>query len=199
MILFWVLLFIGLAFLALIFENIYFFIIAFSGYSIFTIYTLIKIIMNRKVSKTKVSSKIDLYCEESRILSEYWYNFIFCASIKYDLNFKYILQNFSKSTFLDQFFFVFNINMVICILCVLTMYIYAKIDSKKGILYKEGFISGEGKLYSFNNLKSYKIKTSFKGRQYRDLVLTYNNKAVKTLYIYKDDIDKFKDLLDKDN
>ncbi|WP_147568476.1 hypothetical protein [[Clostridium] dakarense] len=77
------------------------------------------------------------------------------------------------------------------------MYICDKIKSKNWILYKEGFLLGDGILYSFDSVESYEFKTSFKGIKYNNLVLNFDNKAIKTLYIYKDDIDKFKDLLDK--
>lgn len=197
MVIFLSLLFIGLGILSFIFKSIYFFIITFSGFSIFLVYTLIKSVKYRKISKTEVSSKIDLYCKESGIIVDYWVYLILWSNVKYDLNFKYILENFSKSIFKEQFFFVYDISIVICILCALIMFIYAIIDSKKGIIYKEGLILGDGKLYRFDRIKSYEFKTSFKGREYRDLVLNFNKKISKTMYIYKDDIDKFKELLEK--
>ena len=62
-------------------------------------------------------------------------------------------------------------------------------------MYKEGLILENGKLYSFDNVKSYEFKVSARGIKYRDLILTFEDKTVKKLYIYKDDTDKFKDLL----
>lgn len=187
----------GLAALFFIFKNVYFFIILFLGFSVFSVYLVIKNIIDRKISKTKVSSRSDLYCKEQGEMFIFWMLWPTFLRICDDLNFKYILENFSKVTFKEQFLFMFTISGFIWVLCILIMFINVKIGSKKGIVYKEGLILQNGKLYSFDNVRSYEFKTSFKGMKYRDLILTYNGEFVKTVCIYKDDIDKFKELLEK--
>lgn len=191
------LLFVGVLFLSPIIENIYLFTILISVISISIVYMCIKSVNYRKVSNKKISSRIDLYCKEAVVTDRFWIYFIIFMMADYSLDFKYILENFSKVPFKEQSLFIVDINSVIWILCLLIMFIYTKISSKKGILYKEGLILDDGKFYSFESAKSYNFKSSFRGREYRDLVLKYDNKTFKTVYIYNDDIDKFKALLDK--
>ncbi|WP_147568477.1 hypothetical protein [[Clostridium] dakarense] len=151
----------------------------------------------RRSSKKKVSSRIDLYCKEAELPDRFWIYFTIIMMVDYSLDFKYILENFSKVPFKEQSLFIVDINSVIWILCLLIMLIYSKASSRKGILYKEGLILDDGKFYSFESIKSYNFKSSFRGTKYRDLVLKYDNKTFKRMYIYNEDIDKFKTLLDK--
>ncbi|MGX4599134.1 hypothetical protein [Faecalimicrobium sp. JNUCC 81] len=192
-----VILLIGIVFLSIILKNIYFFSIVVGTFSICIIYILVNTIVYRKKSKNKVSSKVDLYCKGQEGIGIFWIYFPILINIGNDLNFNYILENFSEVSFKEQYLFIFIINGVIWALCFLIMFIYEKIDSKKGIVYREGLILSDGKLYSFDKVKNYKFNTSFKGMKYRDLVLTYDDKNVKTVCIYNEDIDKFKALLDK--
>lgn len=192
-----ILLWIGLVFLYSI-ENINIFIILFTGISIYVVHKFITNIIDIKTFKNKVSSKIDLYCKEPIIgifIFFFWVFFIIIANR--GLDFKYIIENFYKVPFKEQHLFIFTINGSIWMLCFFIMSIYAKISSKKGILYKEGFLLGDGKLYRFDSVKSYDFNISFKGIKYNNLVLNFDNKVTKTLHIYKDDIEKFKDLLEK--
>lgn len=192
-----VILLIGIVFLSIILKNIYFFSIVVGAFSICIIYILIKTIVYRKKSKNKVSSKVDLYCKGQEGIGICWIYLPILINIGNHLNFNYILKNFSQVSFKEQYLFIFIVNGAIWALCFLIMFIYEKTDSKKGIVYKEGLILSDGKLYSFDMVKNYKFNTSFKGVKYRDLVLTYDNKTVKTVCIYNEDIDKFKALLDK--
>lgn len=191
------LLFMGIVILSIIIKNIYLFIVLLFGVTIYSLYESIKNIVSRRNSKRKVSSKIDLYCKEFGELDSLWMLLPIIVIAGDDINFKYILKNFSKVSFSDQLSFIFSIFGFIWILCFLTVFICSKRDSKKGIVYKEGLILENGKLYSFDNVKNYEFKVSARGIKYRDLILTFDDKTVKKLYIYKDDIDKFKDLLDK--
>ncbi|MBO3443912.1 hypothetical protein [Clostridium sp. CCUG 7971] len=197
MAIFLVILLIGILFLSIILKNIYFFSVVVGAFSICIIYILVNTIVYRKKSKNKVSSKVDLYCKGQEGIGMCWIYFPILISIGNDLNFNYILENFSEVSFKEQYLFIFIINGVIWALCFLIMFIYEKIDSKKGIVYREGLILSDGKLYSFDKVKNYKFNTSFKGMKYRDLVLTYDDKNIKTVCIYNEDIDKFKALLDK--
>lgn len=194
---FLVVLLLGSVFLAVIIKNIYFLAILTCGLSTIMIFTFIKSIIDRKTSKTRVSSKINLYCKEPIGIGIFLMYFPLLIKINYDLNFNHVLENFSKVTFKEQYTFIFIINSFIWILLLLILFIHAKIDSKKGIVYKEGLILADGKLYTFDSVKSYEFTSSYKGIKYRNLILTYNKKTVKTINIYKDDIDKFKTLLDQ--
>ncbi|MBO3443908.1 hypothetical protein [Clostridium sp. CCUG 7971] len=191
------LLFMGIVILSIIIKNIYLFIVLLFGFTIYSLYESIKNIVSRRNSKRKVSSKIDLYCKEFGALDSIWMFFYIIIIAGDDINFKYIVKNFSRVSFSDQLSFVFSIFGFIWILFFLTVFIYSKSDSKKGIVYKEGLILENGKLYSFDSIKSYEFKVSGRGIKYSDLVLTFDGKTVKKLYVYKDDTDKFKELLDK--
>lgn len=194
---FLVVLCVSLFLLSLIIENIYIFAILISVISISTVYMCIENVNHRKDSKKRVSGRIDLYCKEVEVTDRFWIYFIIFMMVDYSLDFKYIMKNFSEVPFKEQYLFIFDINSVIWILCLLIMFIYTKASSMKGVLYKEGLILDDGKFYSFESIKSYNFKSSFRGKKYRELVLKYDNKTFKRMYIYNDDIDKFKALLDK--
>ncbi|MGX4599135.1 hypothetical protein [Faecalimicrobium sp. JNUCC 81] len=157
----------------------------------------IKSVNYREASKKKVSERIDLYCKEIEVTDRFWIYFIIFMMVDYSLDFKYIMENFAKVPFEEQSLFIVDINSIIWILCLLIMFIYTKASSRKGILYKEGLILDDGKFYSFESAKSYNFKSSFRGTKYRDLVLKYDNKTFKRMYIYNEEIDKFKAILDK--
>ncbi|MGX4599131.1 hypothetical protein [Faecalimicrobium sp. JNUCC 81] len=179
-------------------KNIYIFIIVFTGLSIYMVYNAIKSIINIKTCKIKTFSKIDLYYREQKIgvfIFLAWIFMMLFVNWKLDIN--YVLENFYKASFNEQYLFIAAINSSVWLICPLIVCAYVKVKSKNEILYKEGVLFGDGKLYSFDSVKSYEFKTSWKGIKYNNLVLTFDNKAIKTLYIYNEDIDKFKDLLER--
>lgn len=181
-----------------IIKNIYFFIMLFTGVSVYMVYNIIKSIINIKNYKVNTFSKIDLYCREPGVVIIFLIILMFTIIISsWDIDFIYILKNFSKISFKEQHNFIYTISCSIWVICPLIMYICDKIKSNNWILYKEGFLLGDGKLYSFDSVKSYEFKTSWKGIKYNNLVLTFDNKVIKILYIYNEDIDKFKDLLER--
>lgn len=185
-----------LVLLSIIIKNIYLFIIAITGFTIYLIYVYITCVTNRKVYKVEVSEKINLYCK-SRLEDSFSFTYIsaIVPIVNFDIDFKYIIGNFFTAPFMDQFEFIYIINAILWLVMFISIERYIKIDSKQGILYKEGLILENGRLYRFSNVKSYEFKTSFKGIKYRELVLTFDDNKVKTVYIYKDDIEKFKELL----
>ncbi|MGX4599130.1 hypothetical protein [Faecalimicrobium sp. JNUCC 81] len=197
MITFLELLLVGGVILSVMIENIYLLNVLIFGISIYSLYESIKNIVYMESSKRKISSKMNLYCKELGVTGNLLTFFIILINIDYHIKIKYILENFSKVSFSEQLQFVINIYGILWISGILIVFIYFKISLREGIIYKEGLILDKSKLYSFYSTKSYEFKTSVKGIKYRDLVLTYDDKVVKTLRIYKDDVDKFKDLLDK--
>lgn len=179
-------------------KNIYIFMILYVGISIYMVYNAIKSIININTCKIKTFSKIDLYYREQKIgvvIFLAWIFIMLLVNWKLDIN--YVLENFSKTSFNEQYLFISAISCSIWVICLLIVYLYVKVKSNNWILYKEGFLLGDGILYSFDSVKSYEFKTSWKGIKYNNLVLTFDNKAIKTLYIYNEDIDKFKDLLER--
>ncbi|MDK2563646.1 hypothetical protein QOZ84_08790 [Romboutsia sedimentorum] len=113
------------------------------------------------------------------------------------VNVIYIIENFSTIPLIEQLKLTIVILVVIITLLTILSKIYMMLDSKEGIVYKEGLILNDGKLYRFSDVKKYEFKNSSISYKYRDLVLTYENNETKTMYINKDDIAKFDDLLNK--
>lgn len=113
------------------------------------------------------------------------------------VNVIYIIENFSTIPLIEQLKLKIVILVVIITLLTILSKIYMMLDSKEGIVYKEGLILNDGKLYRFSDVKKYEFKNSSISYKYRDLVLTYENNETKTMYINKDDIAKFDDLLNK--
>lgn len=184
-------------FLSILIENIYFSTILISLFSVYMAYLIIKNSVYRKISKTKVSSRIDLYCKEAGIKNDFLIFFILIPNVNYIFEFIFTLENFYNMDFINQFLFILNISIFILMMCFLIKFIYTKIDTKKGIVYKEGLILDNGKLYRFDSVKGYEFINSFEDSGYIDLILTYDEKTIKTMYIHNEDIDKFKALLDK--
>jgi hypothetical protein len=164
-------------FISILRKNIYLFTLLISGLTLYTIYIYVTSLINGRISRGKVSTKIDLYC-------------------KYPFDSNIFIVYLIILPFVDQYEFIYNMNAIIWVIIFTLMGIQNKFNFKKGIVFKEGIILDDGNLYRFDYVKKYEIKHSDKGFKYRDLVLTYKDNKIKTVYIYKYDIEEFKGLLE---
>lgn len=189
--------------LLFIIQNIYINSILLVLWSIIITYKGIKNINNRKKSEKKVFNKVNMYCKQYNEASYIYYIYIpaviFINSISeaLQINVRYIIEHFYTALFVEQLKLIFIILAVIFTVLTIAIHMYIMFDSKKGIVYKEGLILDDGKLYKFGDVKMYEFNISSRGYKYKDVVLTYENES-KIVCINKDDIAKFEDLLNKD-